>query len=428
MYIFTIDTINMAEYLDFSKKGIHGMLNMSQFTGTKILDLSHNNIKKTFAHLFPPNVKEIDLSFAEMNYESITDENIPINITKLTLKHNKLNSFDGVEFSFLTYLDISSNNLSSFKIPPNIEHLDVSHNRLTMLHPLPSSLKVLNCSNNMLYVLPRINDGLITLICDNNNLSHINTTSETIQFLNASNNKLTTIGYLPYNLKELNLNNNEIHSIEYLPFRLKRILLDNNRLNYIPTFPNNVKYVSLKNNFIYSIEDRDIHQGIKYFDISGNHIRYIPKTITNRDGLSFKCQTEQFEDIPNIWGKSVDTNFDSDDDGYDGYSNTRYADNDYPRNKYYNDVDDEENSYFEDDDDYNCSYGKTNKYKNKNTFNNYPEFHKKKFEDYHNNKFNQYSYSPYEYPTYYDTEYSSINNNSNDPLCVSIYNTTEIII
>lgn len=427
----------MTQYLDYSNKGIHGMPNMAQFATTIKLNLSNNNIKKTYAHLFPPNLKELDLSNTQIMYEHITSDHIPNTIERLALDNNKINSFDGSNFTNLKYLSISSNNLLSFKIPPNIEHLNVSSNRLSQFDYLPVTLQCLNCSNNLIHKLPKISNAMITLTCDNNRLNELDIFSESVKFLNASHNNLTSIKYLPYNLKELNLSNNRISSIDYLPFQLKKCVIDNNLLTRIPLLPHQIEYVSMRNNNIRTVTENDIHFAIKYFDISNNYINEVPRAILNKNGLNFICQNSgdenDIQEVKPFWGNSEDDNFDEDDEDYKkAYSKLR-NDSDI-RNKFYNDVDDD-NGYFEDDDDYNQLYTAKNHVK-RTTFDNYPEFHKRKFNNYHNDRFNQYGSNNYT-SQYYNNhtsnnykyfEYENVNVYEDNPLCVSIYNTVNVTI
>ena len=147
-----------------------------------------------------------------------------------------LNIFDltGIEdFTNLTYLDCSGNNLTS---------LDISQNAIDFLI----------CNNNQLTSI-NLNTNLLNLSCWENNLTNLNVSSNTnLTYLYCGTNQLTTIDLSqnPY-LSSLMADNNALTEIDLSNNpNLTGVRLDNNLLNLLDLSYQDIQYLNCSNNQI----------------------------------------------------------------------------------------------------------------------------------------------------------------------------------
>ncbi len=173
-----------------------------------------------------------------------------------------ISNLSGIQyFTSLTWLDCSSNALTSLPTLPNsldtllcygnalsnlptlpssLTFLFCSDNSLINLPTLPHSLAFLYCSKNSLTSLPALPNSLTYIECENNFLTSLPTLPHSLQILDCSDNSLTSLPSLPNSLLELGCTHNSLTSLPVLPDTLGFLGCDSNNIVCFPTFPNSI--------------------------------------------------------------------------------------------------------------------------------------------------------------------------------------------
>ncbi|CAL2083718.1 leucine-rich repeat domain-containing protein [Tenacibaculum sp. 190524A02b] len=216
------------------------------------------------------------------------DDYVPTeNISKLTdldIKHKEINDLTGIEdFTALSYLDASSNKLSTINLSKNTElrELLLNENQLTSID-LRNNLKLwdLMIRNNNLTNLEIINNtSLKVLTAENNKITEINFGSNTsLNSIYIKNNDLTTLKNLDglNSLSVLDATQNNLSSIDLTKnTNLTNLKLWSNQLSEIDLSQNtNLKVLSLSLNQFSNI-DISNNQELTNFSIRGNSLNTI---------------------------------------------------------------------------------------------------------------------------------------------------------
>jgi hypothetical protein len=216
--------------------------------------------------------------------QTIPQEGVDFNTTKLIASHNKLTSLNNISFSAfhlqplavitLDYNSISEVDSNAFNGLVFLKQLSVSHNMIVGLHPATfadaTQLQQIQISdNNLTYVHPE-------LLVRNRYL----------QLFDVSNNRIETLpsDLFKYNnnLTEVLVGGNELRFLSSQQFqhnpKLRVIHLENNKIMYLQadTFTYNrlPLYVNLNNNEIHQIRGNIFQKNchIKIVDLSKNKI------------------------------------------------------------------------------------------------------------------------------------------------------------
>jgi uncharacterized repeat protein (TIGR01451 family) len=179
---------------------------------------------------YPTCMNGNDLDTTCINIEQETDVQVgSLSISDLT----------GIQyFNNLTFLDCSSNNLTSLpNLPPSIQGLYCNINQLTALPTLPPTLDLLDCSFNNLTNIPELPSTLTSFACSNNQLDSLPELPSMLIGLYCSFNLLTQLPELPFALNDVNISNNQLTSLPELPQNIQIILCNNNILTSLPNLP-----------------------------------------------------------------------------------------------------------------------------------------------------------------------------------------------
>jgi len=150
------------------------------------------------------------------------------NLKKLNLSNNDLVKIVKLDNLYITWLDLSNNNLESvdgLNNLPCLEHLNLSNNNLKSINGIEKlldyKLKHLNVNSNDIESINFNveNSPITTLDASNNDISKINITGcAKFTHINLSNNKLEHIGNIGdcMDLENLNLSKNDFDQIDSL--------------------------------------------------------------------------------------------------------------------------------------------------------------------------------------------------------------------
>jgi len=179
---------------------------------------------------------ETPIYFPDANFEAAVRENIdkPIgdiypsdvaSLTRLDLYSypKDIQDLTGIEyFTYLTYLDVSNNNLTSINVSNNEYLLELycDNNNLTSLDVSQNfNLRCLYCADNNISTLDLSNNpDLYLLICSNNELTTLDLSSNlSLQELYCAGNNLTSLDVSQYqSLWRLDCSDNNLTTL-YLP-------------------------------------------------------------------------------------------------------------------------------------------------------------------------------------------------------------------
>ncbi|HEX7413254.1 MAG TPA: T9SS type A sorting domain-containing protein [Bacteroidia bacterium] len=160
----------------------------------------------------------------------------------INVPSHSIANLSGIQyFTSLTYLDCSSNSLTSVPALPNsIQTLYCGGNSLTVLPSLPNSLTVLVCGINSLTTLPALPNSLQLLSCLQNSLATLPALPNSLTSLICDNNFLTSLPALPNTLHGLGCSYNSLTSLPVLPNSLTGLHCENNNITCFPLFPTSI--------------------------------------------------------------------------------------------------------------------------------------------------------------------------------------------
>lgn len=382
------------DVVDLRNNGLTMMPNLRYNHATR-LDISKNAIGLTYAMMFPFNLTILDISEVKMR-GVITSSNLPITLEKLTISNNLITHFDGTDFLLLHTMHIDHNNLIKFIYPPNIRILNLSHNNLSYLEELPPFLEEIEFTNNKVAYLPIMNGLLASIDFAYNEIKNIDDLPDSVEYLGAASNRLREINKLPYSLINLMLDNNMIHTICDMPDSIIMACLNHNFLQKFPRLGKNVERLEIKHNNIDTIYSHNLPFKLGFLDISDNPIKYLHSHIKVRAEMGMKLITDS-----GMKKIHYGANYDEGDTSpltelYDGYDNGF----------------DEFTQLQDDFGPYRNGYDNYEQFSNNNYGNNY-----------YNNNNNNFGSSFFD-----NYEYSQIDTNASDPLCVSVYNMVKVCL
>lgn len=243
------------EYYNTSLSNLTG----SAFTGeTIITDVSPVAVMNS--SYFPDaNFRSYLLGLYPKGYITSSDVN---SRTSLYPYSEGISSLTGVSyFSKLTYLDCSSNSLTSLpSLPSTLQTLNCSNNKITSFNNLQncSSLKTLNCSNNQISSTSNLPTNIETLNCSSNKFSTLglNNRSSLKSLIASNNTSMTTLNCYSNALTSLDVSgcssltnldckSNQLTSLGTLPTSLQTLNCSSNKLSGTMTFSNRSALKSL---------------------------------------------------------------------------------------------------------------------------------------------------------------------------------------
>jgi Leucine-rich repeat (LRR) protein len=280
------DSINeKEEKMDLQNYSITQMPDLHTYDWLKKLDLRNNEIKKLTKDHFPPNLKTFNI---KNNFiKELTYFNFSESVTHLNASENKIESFDGECFINIRRLQLENNKLNSFVFPPNVKYVNISNNNLTELPDFPEQLLIIRCEKNSITELPFLNEKLKEINFSENEIKKIPDFPANLNIIDFSNNSINTIDNLPDLLTHLYLSDNKIETFEViLPENLVVLDISGNRFIDVPSLPPNIMEVDISNNSI--LEINFIPYSVVKFDCTNNRITTIPQELLERRILEIK--------------------------------------------------------------------------------------------------------------------------------------------
>ena len=290
--------LNNANKLEWINSNLTTTNPITSPQNLQYLDLSGNTFD-TFSHQYPfQNFS--NLRFMNLSYNQIDDLPrsvfVGLNVEELCLSNNKLRAIPFEVFATmerLRLLDLSHNFIVSildhfFMFNKYIEVLQLNNNDVAKLTSNAladlSNLKRLDLANN---ALVHISKGLFDSL-------------NKLEYLNLANNPLTNLAAGTFrglhSLEELNLSGNKLKQLTYGLFhfspRILFLTLDDTYIEII----HNTELLGLKhlqslrmrnNKYLREIEQYVLADTpfIKYLDIAGNDLVFLPSSLSNLEHL-----------------------------------------------------------------------------------------------------------------------------------------------
>uniref|UniRef100_A0A6C0HEE5 Leucine-rich repeat domain-containing protein n=1 Tax=viral metagenome TaxID=1070528 RepID=A0A6C0HEE5_9ZZZZ len=264
---------------------------LSLFTHTEKLHLDRNDIRVLYRELFPPNVKEINISMNRLLSDGLIEHwNDLIEI--LNLSDNQiLDTFFVASWPINLkelYLDNNPLQVCPDNLPNYLETLSMNYCKLKHLYDLPDSIKILYLVYNKIKKMGKLPKSL--LFC---NLAHNYLTSHTL-FSNP----------LP-NLTYLNLSFNNLKWLpNHLPDSLETLIVNNNYLTALPKqLPKNLTMLSVCYNKIQDFTiDWKPRQRLKLLYIRDN---CLVKDLTINTHIEKVYQTDNWNELMHVINAQV---------------------------------------------------------------------------------------------------------------------------
>ncbi len=219
--IYLNDQYDDTEELNLSHMTILDMPHLKRFSCLRILNISHNNIKRI--NTLPPNLIKLICS----NNNLTTLPPLPDFLESLFCDHNQLKQLP--------------------KLPRWLTTLHCRYNRLNNLPKLNKYLKDLVCCFNNLNALPKLNDSLIELYCEHNQLTKLPKFPFTLVSLWCPYNQLVRLPAFNSNLEIVNCKHNQLIELPYL-FNVNEMRCDHNEIRYAPYHINKDMILKIDNN------------------------------------------------------------------------------------------------------------------------------------------------------------------------------------
>ena len=233
---------------------------------------------------FPPNLKDIRLSFCQIS--SLSGLQFPLGLTKLSLDRNQITSLAGVQF------------------PPGLTELYLYSNQINSLVGVqfPHGLMELGLNSNPIASLVGVQfpPGLIRLYLVNTNIGSFEGAQFTheLKRLYLSENKITSLSLqglqlqLPPGLTELKLDRNQITTLQGIRFPIGLTSLDlyKNQITSLEgaQFPPGLRNLNLDDNQITTLKGLPLPPGLTSLSMSRNQLTLLevaqfPETLTLLD-------------------------------------------------------------------------------------------------------------------------------------------------
>jgi hypothetical protein len=223
----------------------------------------------TYLQSFIPSAMKVDSL-------DITNSLVTTSTQTLNVKGKSISDLTGAQyFTSLTYLDCSSNTLTSLpSLPGGLQYLFCGNNSIVSLPVLPTSLAYLFCDTNQLAYLPSLPNTLKSLSCGFNQLSSFPSFPSSLLSLYCCANYITSLPPLPGSMYYLNCTVNSISSLPALPNSLWYLYMGANNLTSLPTLPSSLKRLWCDYNNLSSIPN--LPSGLQYFACYNNSISSLP--------------------------------------------------------------------------------------------------------------------------------------------------------
>ncbi len=164
-------------------------------------------------------LSQVTASNFSNNISLITIGGVPNTLQYLSCSYCNLSYLYSFVSSSLNTFDCNNNHITTLPdFPYSMSYINCSSNNLTSLN-LPVSLSFLNCSNNSITsLLDPMPEGMTTLLANNNSISTLPLSiPQTISTMSLNINPLTSIGNLPTQSLYLSFNYCPITSLPTLP-------------------------------------------------------------------------------------------------------------------------------------------------------------------------------------------------------------------
>ena len=233
---------------------------------------------------FPPNLKDIHLSFCQIS--SLHGLQFPLGLTRLDLCRNQITSLAGVQF------------------PPGLTELDLHFNQINSLVGVqfPHGLMVLGLNSNPIASLVGVQfpPSLMGLYLINTNIGSFEGAQFTheLKRLYLSENQITSLSLqglqlqLPPGLTELKLDRNQITTLQGIRFPIGLTSLDlyKNQITSLEgaQFPPGLRNLNLNDNQITTLKGLPLPPGLTSLSMSRNQLTLLevaqfPETLTLLD-------------------------------------------------------------------------------------------------------------------------------------------------
>ncbi|WP_409025092.1 leucine-rich repeat domain-containing protein, partial [Flavobacterium sp.] len=256
------------------------LISLCLFTSVnaQIINFPDANFKAKLLEASPSNNISQNLSVVNFKIDANNNGEIEVSeaeqVSALQIPYSSIISLDGISnFSNLTYLDCSQNQLSTLNLSNNslLTDLQCYYNQLTSLNVSGNtSLENLNCYNNQLIYLSVSNNSLLKYLqCLNNQLTNLDLSNNTaliflscdqnqLYGLNLTNNtSLITLYCRNNQLTSLNLGNNTIVNTVKCDFNQLTSLNVNNNISLLELNCSNNQLTNLdfsNNRYLYALE------------------------------------------------------------------------------------------------------------------------------------------------------------------------------
>lgn len=224
-----------------------------------------------------PNLRNsglIDIDLSRNNILQIIALALPIKLLRINISHNgaSFNMLDSSNFpSTIEEIIMDSTKVNFFdgSCFPNLKKLSLCNCDMTQFI-FPPNIEELEIAKNQMEVLEDLPRTLRTLNCSNNLLYALPLLNIGLEGLDCSNNKLREIPNFPYTLTHLDVSNNYLDAIIYLPPLLMDLNADSNLLEDISGLPEHLVNLSVNHNYLSQIPT--LPKTIKMLSIKHNYL------------------------------------------------------------------------------------------------------------------------------------------------------------
>lgn len=203
--------------LNIDKDGKNGKVLSANIKKVTSLDLSNSNISDATGIEDFTSLTYLDLSTNNLSTINVSQNTL---LTKLDLNYNKITNLDVSTNKELFNLSFAANQISTIDLSQNkkLHSLTADNNSLSVLDLTANNeLEIISCGSNNLTTLNTSNQSnLLTLLCELNQISALDLSNNPkLDILQCYNNNLTSLD-LSQNLllKRLNAANNQLTSLD----------------------------------------------------------------------------------------------------------------------------------------------------------------------------------------------------------------------
>lgn len=217
-------------------------------------------------------IREIDLSYN--NILHLEARLLPIDLIYLDISHNTIDFYRLDNNSFPATIETLILDCTKIKFFDGHTFLHLTKLSICNCNLInfvfPPYLLELEITDNKLKSLDDLPRSLITLNCSNNELTELPLLSFGLEILKCSHNLLKELPNLPYSINNLDISHNEISKITHLPYYLKSFCANNSGIQDICGFPDLLEELDLDNNYLSSIPY--LPKKLMLFTIANNYL------------------------------------------------------------------------------------------------------------------------------------------------------------